>query len=129
MLVYPLTDAELETESKKLYQDTPQWNTRLNERMWSYYCGEDSELRRNASPMQCPLPSVIPRTYIETAQYDCLHDEGILYGEKLKEAGAEVEINDTEGTYHGYDSELKAGIVQQNIKKRIIFLRHGFRNH
>lgn len=42
--------------------------------------------------MHCDLPGDIPDTYIETAQFDCLHDEGILYAQKLKEAGAYVEV-------------------------------------
>ena len=42
--------------------------------------------------MQCALPTEIPKTYIETAQFDCLHDEGLLYAEKLKQAGVDVEI-------------------------------------
>jgi acetyl esterase len=65
-------------------------------------------------------------TYIETAEYDCLHDEGILYGERLRAAGANVEINETKGTIHGYDSALKTKVAVDNIKKRILFLRRGF---
>ena len=127
MLVYPVTDAEMKTESMKRYVDTPQWNSRLNERMWLYYCGEDRDLRFSASPMHIPFPSMIPKTYIEMAEYDCLHDEGILYGEKLKKAGADVEINETKGTYHGYDAQLDAKIVKQNLERRIEFLHDGFK--
>ena len=127
MLVYPVTDAGMETESMKRFTDTPQWDSRLNERMWLYYCGEDRDLRLSASPMYSPLPSVIPKTYIETAEYDCLHDEGILYGEKLKKAGADVVINETKGTYHGYDAQLDAKIVIQNLERRVEFLQDGFK--
>ena len=126
MLIYPVTDAEMKTESMRRFTDTPQWNARLNRRMWRYYCGTDREARLSASPMHDPLPSMIPKTYIETAQFDCLHDEGILYGERLKKAGADVEINETRGTYHGYDTELKAKVVKQNLKRRIAFLQNAF---
>ena len=127
MLVYPVTDAMMETDSMKRYTDTPQWDSQANERMWSYYCGEDKELRLQASPMHCPLPRELPKTYIETAQYDCLHDEGIQYARKLEKAGAVVEINETEGTFHGYDAALDAQIVKQQIGRRISFLRNGFK--
>ena len=127
MLVYPVTDADMKTESMKRFPDTPQWNSRLNELMWLYYCGEDQDLRHRASPMHCRLPSVIPKTYIETAEFDCLHDDGLLYGEKLKKAGGDVEINETKGTFHGYDSQLDAKIVKENVKRRIAFLQDGFK--
>ena len=67
-----------------------------------------------------------PKTYIETAEFDCLHDEGIMYAQKLIDAGAEVVINETAGTYHGYDTVTDAKIVMQNVERRIEFLRNGF---
>ena len=126
MLAYPVTDAEMNTDSMKRFTDTPKWDARSNERMWQYYCGEDQDLRKQASPMHAALPEKIPQTYIETAQYDCLHDEGLLFAEKLKEAGADVEINDTQGTFHGYDDVIDAQIVRKNVERRISFLRKGF---
>ena len=126
MLVYPVTDARMETESMKRYTDTPLWNTPANERMWDYYCGGDPERREKASPMQCALPRMIPRTYIETTQFDCLHDEGMIYAEKLRQAGADVEINETEKTFHGYDTAVDTQIVKQSIIRRLAFLQAGF---
>jgi acetyl esterase len=126
MLAYPVTDAEMVTDSMKRFTDTPKWNARNNERMWNYYCGENQGLRKQASPMQAVLPGKIPQTYIETAQFDCLHDEGLLFARKLKEAGADVEINDTQGTFHGYDDAFDAQIVRKNIERRISFLRKRF---
>ena len=76
--------------------------------------------------MQAVLPGKIPQTYIETAQFDCLHDEGLLFARKLKEAGADVEINDTQGTFHGYDDAFDAQIVRKNIERRISILRKRF---
>ena len=125
MLVYPMTDAQMQTESMKEFTDTPMWNARFTEKMWTYYCDDPGE-RYSASPMHCDLPGDIPDTYIETAQFDCLHDEGILYAQKLKEAGAYVEVYDTKGTYHGYDAAIDAQIVQDQIAKRVAFLKRGF---
>jgi acetyl esterase len=127
MLVYPVTDARMETESMKLYTDTPNWDSKANERMWDYYCGKDSEKRDKASPIWCDLPSALPGTYIETAEFDCLHDEGLAYAGKLKQAGADVVINETEGTFHGYDAAIDTQIVKQQISKRLSFLRSGYR--
>ena len=126
MLVYPATDAEMATDSMKQFSDTPQWNSRANGRMWHYYCGDDMAKRISASPVHCEMPDLIPKTYIETAEFDCLHDEGIMYAQKLIDAGAEVVINETAGTYHGYDTVTDAKIVMQNVERRIEFLRNGF---
>ncbi len=128
MLVYPLTDVEMQTDSMKRFSDTPLWNSKNNKRMWLYYC-KNLEVKDtyNASPMHSKLPQIIPDTYIETAEYDCLHDEGILYGKKLQDAGANVEINETKGTIHGYDSAINTEIAINNIEKRILFLKKGFK--
>ena len=127
MLVYPLTDINMQTDSMKKFSDTPLWNSKNNRRMWLYYCTNlKAEDTYGASPMHSSLPQIIPDAYIETAEYDCLHDEGILYGKKLQEAGANVEINDTVGTIHGYDFALNTKIATSNIKKRILFLKKGF---
>lgn len=127
MLIYPLTDVAMQTNSMKRFSDTPLWNSKNNKRMWLYYCknlkGED---KYDVSPMHSRLPLIIPATYIETAEYDCLHDEGIIYGEKLREAGADVAINETRGTIHGYDAALNTKIAISNIEKRILFLKKGF---
>ncbi len=130
MLVYPLTDVTMQTDSMKKFSDTPLWNSKNNKRMWSYYCKNlKAEDIYNASPMHSSLPQIIPDTYIETAEYDCLHDEGVIYGKRLREAGANVEINETRGTIHGYDSALHTQIAIRNIQKRILFLKNGFNSH
>lgn len=125
MLIYPLTDAKMTTNSMKKFIDTPLWNAKNNKRMWSYYCTNHKD-RYEASPMHNVLPQNIPDTYIETCEYDCLHDEGIIYGKRLQEAGANVKINETKGTIHGYDSSLNTTIAKINIEKRILFLRKIF---
>lgn len=127
MLVYPLTDVSMRTDSMKRFSDTPLWNAKNNKRMWLYYCKDmKTEDTYAASPMHSSLPQEIPNTYIETAEYDCLHDEGVLYGERLRKAGANVVINETRGTIHGYDSALNTQIAVCNVKKRILFLKKGF---
>lgn len=127
MLVYPLTDITMQTDSMKKFTNTPLWNAKNNKRMWFYY-GRNSKSKDlySASPMHSSLPQSIPDAYIETAEYDCLHDEGVLYGEKLRKAGANVEINDTRGTIHGYDSAINTQIAIDNIAKRVSFLKRGF---
>ena len=127
MLVYPAVDATMSTQSMAQYSDTPLRNSRNNRKMWKLYLKKaDSVLIRKASPMQNDLPDMIPQTYIETAEYDCLHDEGVLYAERLREAGANVDLNETKGTFHGYDSAIQTQIARTQIAKRITFLKKCF---
>ena len=137
MLVYPLTDADMETRSMKEYTDTPFWNSSNQRQMWEFYFGDrynevfengvlKEDVKKESLPMYSGLPARIPDTYIETAEFDCLHDEGILYGHRLQKAGANVEYNDTKRTFHGYDMALDAQIVKEAVKRRLSFLRRHF---
>lgn len=125
MLIYPVTDASLSSESMKKYVDTPLWNAVNNRKMWRYYLREKSEAaRKKASPIHNELPDKLPETYIETAEFDCLHDEGIAYANKIRSIGTSVIVNETKGTFHGYDACLDAEISRINVTKRIEFIQN-----
>lgn len=129
MLIYPVIDASMSLESMKKYVDTPLWNSVNNQKMWEYYLnGANEQERKKASPIDNELPGKVPETYIETTEFDCLHDEGIAYADKLKSIGASVMLNETQGTFHGYDSCLDAKITRSNIKKRIKFIKNLINN-
>jgi acetyl esterase len=121
----------------KEYTDTPFWNSTNHQKMWAVSFGEQYEealdngtlgedVKKETLPMHSVPPSGIPDTYIETAEFDCLHDEGIRYGHKLENTGTKVEYNDTKGTFHGYDMALDTQIVKASVKKRLSFLRRHF---
>ncbi len=55
----------------------------------------------------------MPSTYIETAEFDCLHDEAIEFAKKLKEANVKVILNETKETMHGFD--MKNGKITRKI--------------
>lgn len=65
----------------------------------------------------------MPLAYIETAEFDCLHDDGILYAQKLHAAGVEVVLNETKGTMHGFDIVQKAPTTQSALEARICFMK------
>lgn len=60
------------------------------------------------------------------AEFDCLHDDGILYAKKLREAGIDVVLNETEGTMHGFDIVQGAKTTQNALKARIAFMKAQF---
>ncbi len=123
MLVYPVLDSRIETESMRKYTDTPMWNSRLNWEMWQYYVGKEKRHHPLASPMEARCLDYFPPTYIETAQFDCLHDEGIAFAKRLKREGVKVELNETQHTMHGYDIAEHSDYVKKQVARRIQFLK------
>lgn len=114
MLVYPVLDRRMQMQSMQAFSDTPMWNARLNKKMWQYYLA-DGQYR---SPAEEGDVSFFPPTYLETAEYDCLHDEGVAFAEKLREQHVPVTVRETSGTMHGYDIVRRSAITQESIMAR-----------
>jgi len=103
LLVYPVIDRRMESESNQRFTDTPVWNSTLSKLMvGGYVQNPNVENYVYASPIEGSCEN-LPKAYIETAEFDCLHDDGIHYAEKLRDAGIAVEVNETKGTMHGFD--------------------------
>lgn len=127
MLIYPVLDSEQNTESAKAFTDTPVWNSRLNDQMWKIYLRNGNfGMLQYASPAKADSLKNLPFTYIETAEFDCLRDEGKNYATKLGEDGIIVQLEETKGTIHGFDGILKSEITQATIKKRVAMLKKAF---
>lgn len=127
LLVYPATDITMNTESNRRFTDTPLWNSRLSKMMWPAYV---PDMTRDdicyAAPMQAKFFGDLPTAYVETAEFDCLHDEAINYANAMMNAGVEVEIYETKGTMHGFDGKLSAPTSQECIKRRSEFMKKHF---
>ena len=127
MLPYPFLDARNNSESCKKYTDTPMWNSTLSSRIAPMTKAD----RNNPnyvyySPVEAESFEGLPSAYIETAEFDCLYDDGILYAEKLRAAGIEVVLNETKGTMHGFDIMQKAKTTKSALKARIEFMKRCF---
>ena len=120
LLIYQVIDADMRTDSMRDFVDTPMWNSRLNQIMWNWYYQRRED--REPSLLDMPVPDLLPPSYVETAQYDCLHDEGVLYAKKLEAAGVQVCLNETLGTVHGYDS-TPCEITDESIARRVAFIK------
>ena len=127
MLPYPYLDARGNSESCKRFTDTPMWNSSLSDRI-----GPMTKADRNNpnyvyySPVEADSFESLPPAYIETAEFDCLHDDGILYAEKLREAGIDAVLNETKGTMHGFDIMQKAPTTKAAVAARIDYMRKMF---
>lgn len=127
MMMYPVTGIGMETESMKKYTDTPMCNSRDAEKYDKLYRPDSSAGKLEyASPIQAESLACLPAAYIETAEFDCLRDGGILYAGRLREFGVPVELHNTEGTIHGFDIVLDSPIVRDCVDQRIAFLKKVF---
>lgn len=127
MLPYPYLDARNNSDSCRKFTDTPMWNSSLSERI-----GPMTRVDRDRpdfvyySPVEAESFDGLPPAYIETAEFDCLHDDGILYAKKLRAAGISVTLNETKGTMHGFDIVQRASTTKEAIKTRIDFMKKAF---
>lgn len=126
LLVYPFLDMRNESASAQKYTDTPMWNSSLTAKVKPLLMPDGEINRSYISPVESENFSGLPPAYIETAEFDCLHDDGLLYAELLKKAGTEVEIFETKGTMHGYDIALKSPMALRAVKKRTDFMKGIF---
>lgn len=119
LLVYPVVDPTMATPSMQTYVDTPMWNGRLSKKMWQWYL---------KGAQAAPNPqAALPPTYIETAEFDCLHDEGAQLAQQLTAAGVPVTLRQTKGTVHGYDILLHAPTTRESVAARLLFMQSQFR--
>ncbi len=122
-LVYPVVDPRMKTDSMTQYVDTPLWNAKQNDKMWKLYLnGADANDARVMFTEEDDYRH-FPECYIETAEFDCLRDEGIMLAEAIRKSNVPVTEVNTVGTIHGYDIEEKSDYVRSIVEKRIMFLR------
>ena len=89
-----------------------------------YLKGQDHSQTKYASISEIESLGFFPPTYIEAAEYDCLHDEGLEFAEKLKAQGIPVELHDMKGTCHGYETAFKSSIVEKCMLRRAEWIRN-----
>lgn len=108
----------------KHFTDTPIWDSNYDKLFWDMYLkGVENSQTKYASISEIEDLRFFPPTYIEAAEYDCLHDEEIEFVEKLKSQGVPVEIHDMKGTCHGYEIAIKSSIVEKCISWRVEWIR------
>ncbi len=105
LLIYPVTDCRMghpsmeeNAEGYLLTRDTMRW-------FIGHYLGDGGD---PADPLASPLLaedlSGLPPAHIIVAEYDPLRDEGIAYGERLRDAGVDVTVSNHAGMIHSFVS-------------------------
>ena len=127
MLLYPVLDARMETESYRQFTDTPMCNTRDMEKYFAMYAPDMSAAPREwLSPAESASLRGLPAAYIETAEFDCLRDEGAQYAARLTREGVPCEYHPIKNAMHGYDIAVNGDFMETVMAYRIAFLRRVF---
>lgn len=127
MMIYPVTDSRQVTQSIKQYQDTPIWNSPLNSKMWKTYLKNGFGTNKGyASVSELDSFEFFPRTYIEVAEFDCLHDEGVDFHKLLEQSNIDSVLVERKGAIHGFEVVMKSSYVQRCIKERIEVFKKVF---
>lgn len=125
MLLYPFVDRRMNTDSCRRYTDTPMCNNRdMRKYIKMYVKNLNTEQIPYLSPLEAPSLSDMPPAYVEVAQYDCLHDEGVNYANALKESSVPVELHEIESAMHGYDIAQDSELMNEIMEMRLRFLRN-----
>lgn len=114
LLIYPVTDYHTpgtpsyveRGNGYGLTADAMKW-------FWNHYLNEPSEgVHPHASPLRAKSLGGMPKTYIMTAEYDPLRDEGEIFADRLKQAGVETALVRYPDVNHGFISWV--GIVDRS---------------
>jgi len=110
VLINPVTDVRLETESWKRYADGPLLSRayELNALSAQYLPEQQSPTAPYVSPLLAPSHAGLPPALVITAQFDGYRDEGVAYAEALQAAGALVEAETYPGQIHDFFLMLQA---------------------
>lgn len=127
MLVYPWLDGRNVSDSYQRYTDTPMWNSTLSKKVTPIINPDPESIQLPyRSPVEARSHDGLPPAYIEVAEFDCLHDDGVLYAGLLQKNGTEVEFHEVKGTMHGFDTVFNAPISQAMLAKRTAYIRRMF---
>ncbi|MBQ3787063.1 MAG: alpha/beta hydrolase [Lachnospiraceae bacterium] len=127
LLLYPSLDMRYNTPSMKKYTDVPIINTEaINSYRNIVHSDWSFGNKYYMSPAEAQTFEGLCDTYVETTEFDPLHDEGVEYAKKLKAAGVNVILNETKGTVHSFDMADDSSIVEAAVESRVDFLKRLF---
>ena len=127
LLIYPWLDDRNVSESYHKYTDTPMWNSSLSKSVGPLTNPDPSATPlAYRSPIEAGSLDGLPPAYIEVAEFDPLHDDGICYAGLVEDAGIPVELHETKGTMHGFDTKVKAPYTRKMLDARVAYMRKMF---
>ena len=106
LLLYPVTDAAMDTPSQKEFASDGFVLSRADmEWFWNNYVESSAEkMNQYASPLRAKNLAGLPPALILTASHDPLRDEGERFAQRLISSGVKVTCTRYEGVTHGFVS-------------------------
>lgn len=92
-LLYPVTDADMNTDSYEEFKDGPWLSKKAMKWFWdAYICEEEQKDDIYVSPLKAPVERLqdLPPALVITDENDVLRDEGEMFARKLNKAGVNV---------------------------------------
>jgi acetyl esterase len=114
IMMWPVTNADFETESFKQFGEKRFLTAPLMKWMWDLYIADPEQRKEiHASPLQATVEQLkgLPPALIQVAESDILRHEGEAYGRKLDEAGVSVTTVRYDGMIH--DFGLLNGLAEE----------------
>jgi acetyl esterase/lipase len=105
IMMWPIVDADFETESYKEFGENRFLTTSLMKWMYDLYTTDPGQRKEiYASPLQATVEQLkgLPPALIQVAESDILRDEGEAYGRKLDAAGVTVTTVRYNGMIHDF---------------------------
>ena len=104
VLLWPVTDANFETESYNQYGEDRFLTKNMMIWFWDNYISTEERDNIYASPLKATLGDLkgVAPAYVQTAENDVLRDEGEDYARKMDEAGVDVTLIRMQGMIHDY---------------------------
>jgi acetyl esterase len=110
LLLYPTVDATVRRRSRELFASGYfLTDAGMDWFMERYVPDPATRTDPRVSPLLAEDLSGLPPTYIATAGYDPLRDEGELFARRVAEAGVPVVLRRHEGLFHGFASMTGLG--------------------
>jgi acetyl esterase/lipase len=110
LLIYPGTDAvELSTSRRLFGEGFLLTEERIQQFLDWYLPHRDDRRDPRASPLYEPHLHLLPPTYLATAGFDPLRDEGELLATRIAEAGVPVVLRRFDDLYHGFANVIGIG--------------------
>jgi len=105
VLIYPVVQMVEETESLRAFGEGLLLTREMMEWFRAHYLRREEDARDwRASPLRAPSLAGLPPTFLLTAEYDPLRDEGEAYARRLQEEGVPVVLKRYGGMIHGFVS-------------------------
>ncbi len=103
ILISPVTDCRMRTESYEKYKDCPSFSVKEMEFFIRNYSREPKDILDPLfSPLLAKDNSRLPQTLVFAAQYDPLYDDARLYRQTLVQAETPSKFLEMKGMFHGF---------------------------